>query len=636
MLYGKKIIALCTSTINDVQVSRFVNELNAKLVKSDFALFVYNINMDVYWEEGVIPAEASVYDLINYDAVDMIVIMHEKIKSNTVTNYIISSAKAHTVPAIVVDGDFDDAVCIGFDYEKGFEKIVRHVIEEHGVKRPHFMAGTKGNFFSEQRMDVFKKVIAENNIPFDESMISYGDFWATPASQAAKNIVESGNIPEAVICANDVMAINVCDVFKKSGIKVPEQVLVTGFDGSDEIYSFSPMISTVSCNVITLAETVYETIIKLANGQQVDHCILVEPLMYTNESCGCKEYVDPFFQMVRFNNNFYRYQDDVKVLIDVSGKIQMSDSIERAAECLNDDTYLLRDRILHNVCCIINKSCLREEVYYFNSAVNGFEPEMYLFYDGHSRTRGLSIARGETFPELKKLMEMQCPIIYTSLVYMDKPIGYVCFSFSTQSILDYTSVMQITNVLSMGLGGYIIQHHQRYLYKKLEEMYRTDALTKLYNRYGFQVELERCKNDRMYIGKPITIISCDLDGLKFINDNFGHDAGDYAISSMANALKSSCPEDSLCVRYGGDEMLAVVFGDYSPRQIIGNIDQYFNELNRISGLEYMINASCGFYTTCLTESFNLDFALKQADEEMYKSKKDRKSLVLSRFLKDGK
>lgn len=130
---------------------------------------------------------------------------------------------------------------------------------------------------------------------------------------------------------------------------------------------------------------------------------------------------------------------------------------------------------------------------------------------------------------------------------MDKPLGYVSYSFGSHNTMDYTSVLQITNILSVGLGGYIINLHHQYLYNKVEEMYKTDALTKLYNRYGFQVALEEYKNNREYLGKPVTFIVCDLDGLKFINDN------------------------------------------------------------------------------CMTEDVNLDIAIKQADDEMYKNKKMRKA-----------
>ena len=64
---------------------------------------------------------------------------------------------------------------------------------------------------------------------------------------------------------------------------------------------------------------------------------------------------------------------------------------------------------------------------------------------------------------------------------------------------------------------------------------------------------------------------CDLDGLKNINDTQGHLAGDRAIAAVAEALKSTCPEDAICVRFGGDEMLAFIMGDCECDSIIAEI-----------------------------------------------------------------
>ena len=71
---------------------------------------------------------------------------------------------------------YENTINVCFNYEDGFENVVRHVIEEHGCRKLHMMAGLKDNDFSERRIDVFKKVLSENNIPFSNSMISYGEF----------------------------------------------------------------------------------------------------------------------------------------------------------------------------------------------------------------------------------------------------------------------------------------------------------------------------------------------------------------------------------------------------------------------------------------------------------------------------
>ena len=89
---------------------------------------------------------------------------------------------------IIVDGYYDNCVNIQFDYREGFKGIVEHVIKVHTPKRPHMMAGIKGNKFSEERIEVFREVIETHGITFQDNMVSYGDFWAKPTIKAMKKI----------------------------------------------------------------------------------------------------------------------------------------------------------------------------------------------------------------------------------------------------------------------------------------------------------------------------------------------------------------------------------------------------------------------------------------------------------------
>ena len=229
MIGDKKIVALCTSRIFDPQIQSFIEILNEELKLENARLWIYAINSDIYWSEDELPAETHVFDYIQYDYVDVVVIMDEKIKSHEVSRSIISRASSHDIPVIVVDGEYEGCVSISYDYAKGFERVVRHIIEHHGVRKPHFMAGIPGNKFSEERADVFKRVLAENDIPFSEDMISYGEFWAIPAREAARKLIARGELPEAIICANDIMAINVCDVLKEAGYTVPDGANLSGW-----------------------------------------------------------------------------------------------------------------------------------------------------------------------------------------------------------------------------------------------------------------------------------------------------------------------------------------------------------------------------------------------------------------------
>lgn len=621
MLYGKKLIALCTSRVYDAQVNEFINALNSLLTDKNCVLLVFSINNDMYWEDNNINAGTSVFSLIDFNTIDAVIIMDEKIKSHTVSEKISSAANMHSVPVITIDGK-GSGISICFDFEKGFEKIVRHVIEDHAVRRPHFIAGLKDNPFSDKRIEIFREVITENGIPFDSSMVSYGDFWAKPAAEAVQNIIDNGSLPQAFICANDIMAISVCETLLKNGVKVPDDVLVTGFDGLDEIYFSNPKLSSVQCSSVTMAKAVFDALSDIFLKNITKGNMIVEPDLILNRSCGCPEAEIPPEVFGRMKAGFYRYQDDMRLLFNISELMQMSDSPETAASCLHN--YLLND-----MCCIVNKSCLNVINDYFSSEsikkIKVFEEEMVLLYDYYSGSYKLkNIERSRLAPDLEMLIGRKDPLIFTSLTYMDKPIGYVCFSYSGCSVNDYAKAFQITTALGIGLGGYIIRRHQQYLNDKVEEMYKNDPLTLLYNRNGFYSAFEKLKTDPDHIGKKISIISSDLDGLKYINDNFGHDAGDIAIRTAADALKSSCPEGSLCVRFGGDEMLAIVFGDVPPEEIAERMYSYLEKFNADSGLNYLVNASCGTCSAVFDESFDFDRVSKLADENMYRIKNSRK------------
>jgi diguanylate cyclase (GGDEF)-like protein len=200
---------------------------------------------------------------------------------------------------------------------------------------------------------------------------------------------------------------------------------------------------------------------------------------------------------------------------------------------------------------------------------------------------------------------------------MDIPIGFVCYNYPGCDITMYSRTSNITNTISLGVGGYVNNSYHRTLADKVDKMYRKDSLTGLLNRIGYRNEFEHKRNDEYNFGQPITVIMSDLDGLKYINDNYGHADGDFAIRAVANALKNACPEDAICVRFGGDEMFAIIIGECDIDGIISKVDSYLTDFNKSDGKEYRITASCGSYSSVLDENYDIKHALRIADEKMY-------------------
>ena len=633
MVNNKRLVALCTSRIYDSQINGFIKNLNEKLVRENCALLVFAINSDIYWDENLNPAEAYVFDLLPYEDLDCIIIMDEKIKSKNVSEKIIRNAAENKVPVIVLDGHYEGTTCINFDYAKGFETIVRHMIEHHHVKNPHMMAGLRNNFFSDQRIEIFKKVLAENNIPCDDSRISYGNFWADPTIEAMHELLKRSNLPDAIICANDIMALNVCGVLKTARISVPRDILVSGFDGYDEIFFSNPKITSVSCDIILLSDAAADAAISILNGKEVQDSY-IEPFLMPNESCGCHSHTWHAQSILSsFNNSFYRHQEDMRILYDIASNMETAlTPWDMAAAIHNHKTKhhlcVVDSRVFdpeQNYFVIPEEESGKKDLHIINDADYAEEKRFEgrfplpedIFYDTTVNDKE-NVMSGNYRKRMIELLDTGYPLIFNALDYMNKPMGFTCYYFTDYMITDYSRAVNVTNALSMGIGGFANMQYQRYLLDKMDSMYNHDALTGLYNRIGFTIAFDKALPEHK--NEPVTVIMSDLDGLKYINDTFGHAEGDRAISTVATALMSAVPKTALSARFGGDELFSVIFGECDSDAIMKRIGKILDDYNACSNMKYKVLTSSGAFKTTLADGFDIKAAIKIADKEMYEVK----------------
>ena len=636
MINGKKLVALCTSRIYDPQIHGYIVKLNERLKEKDYSLLVFAINSDIYWEEDRQAAEKYVFDLIPYNYIDAVVIMDEKIKSHKIADKIIKKSQKHDVPVVIADGHYDNTTCINFNYAKGFELVCRHIIEDHKISRLHMIAGQPDNEFSNQRIDVFKKVLADNNIDYNDSMISYGYFWADPCRIAVQEILDNSKetgLPEAIICANDVMAITTSEMLMDAGYKVPDDVLIAGFDGYDEIYFTSPKITTASCDIILLADASADAVFEAIDDKKT-HNRLITPIFMPNESCGCSEHTENT-QILHdwFKESFSRHNDDNRVLKKLTAAMQVSQNIGEMVSHL--DCYKTEPLL-----AVVDRRMFEGEDNYFTDLEDDESPkELVLIYDSDYRED----YKEDTFsfPEydelyntedvlspafrfrILQLTEAGYPLIFNALDYMAKPLGFVCYYFRDYYISNYTNTMNATNAIGTGIGGYVNIQYQRTLLEKMDEMYRHDPLTGLFNRIGFHHQFKKVCKSKKYLDNEITVIMSDLDGLKFINDHYGHADGDNAIATTAKALMECVPEKSLSARFGGYEIFSVIFEKCDADAVIRKIDKYLEKYNDISGKPYDVSTSCGYIKLKLDDNFDITQAVKDADTSMYAVKKEK-------------
>ncbi len=160
--------------------------------------------------------------------------------------------------------------------------------------------------------------------------------------------------------------------------------------------------------------------------------------------------------------------------------------------------------------------------------------------------------------------------------------------------------------------------------KKVEEQLKYlsmhDHLTGLYNRMYFEEELTRINNARHY---PITIMVCDVDGLKLVNDTLGHKKGDELLQAAACLIKGPLRASDVVARIGGDEFGVVIpnTGEEAAAGIVERIHKDIDSHNREKE-DLPIGISIGWVIS-VQPVVSLTDLLKQADDNMYKEKLQR-------------
>lgn len=576
MIGNIKIIAVCMCKVYDERNYRIIRALNNFAVENDYRLFVYHTCSDLYWKTLSEKGEQSVFDLIDYNITDAVVTFEEGVYAENVMTKIRMDAAQYGKPVISVGVEHDDCISIKFGYAKGFEQVVRHVIEQHGVRDIGFIAGRKDEEHSEERIAVFRKLLEEYDIPFRNDVFYYGDYWSVPALKAVDDMIEKNKVPRAIICANDMMAIAAGAEFQRRGYKIPEDIIITGFDGSEEANFCTPMLTTSGC----------------------------EPSV---EQINTGEHI----RILRDRMN--RYQDEERVLYELAVNIMNCETPKTLAT-------LLKEYAFGDMAVVVNGDFFDERK---DPRVSNREP---LFSDKMILLRSRAVEdrdipqpfdRTNIIPDIENIMDYKVPLIFSALAYIGIPLGYACFYFPVM-LNEYFKIPLYVNSLNTALGSFRSVTYQKYMTKHIEEMYRHDMLTGLYNRTGFYNALETLprRNDQLAL-----VVSVDVDGLKYINDNFGHEAGDYAIRAAANAIDSVSIENKVCGRFGGDELalFAIVDTDLAE-QVKEEIKDKMAELNRRSGRSYVLSVSVGA-AIAPVENFWFDDVMHIADKYMYEDKR---------------
>ncbi|MUL44917.1 sensor domain-containing diguanylate cyclase [Mycobacterium sp. CBMA293] len=159
---------------------------------------------------------------------------------------------------------------------------------------------------------------------------------------------------------------------------------------------------------------------------------------------------------------------------------------------------------------------------------------------------------------------------------------------------------------------------------KIHQLSLTDELTGLSNRRGFYLLAESALRAAQHDRRRCLLAFLDIDGLKHVNDQHGHDVGDQLIADVAAVLRDTLPEPHILARVGGDEFCALLHrDDTEPARLEHSIRAALRSFNEAAQRPYSLSASVGLAETKAGDTYTLDEVLIRADEMMYRDKRAR-------------
>ncbi|MDP3442559.1 MAG: diguanylate cyclase, partial [Ignavibacteria bacterium] len=154
-----------------------------------------------------------------------------------------------------------------------------------------------------------------------------------------------------------------------------------------------------------------------------------------------------------------------------------------------------------------------------------------------------------------------------------------------------------------------------------------DSLTGLYNRRFFEEELKNLDTEQ---NLPISIIMCDVNGLKLINDSFGHPEGDQLLKKAADTIKKVCREEDAITRIGGDEFILLL-----PKTTTEESAKIANHIKELASKENFLNIELSIsygYDTKITESQSITEIISNSENHMYRHKLSERSSMRSKTI----
>ncbi|MCI6593382.1 MAG: GGDEF domain-containing protein [Spirochaetia bacterium] len=520
-----------------------------------------------------------------------------------------------------------------------YDEIVGHLKKVHGCTKIGFFSANKiQSQEGWERFEAFKRALNKHGLDFHSEWVLDGAFTKSSAlAEMKQKYHKKEDVKyEAIICANDIMGMAVLDYFAELGIKIPSEMKVFGFDNTSHSVLSVPSLSTVDQNIEEQGYAVAELGFKLLREGK-KKTVTQQLTVNTNLkavyrcSCGCADLLEQkkrdvfkiaashydelrrignLFDVMKGTSNLDDFAKSFRTIVDSSGFTKLLVfALREPVSVLRDEDFVMPEeaRLLLHIDTENDVAKYYEDNDYIDLRKSLFakkqaekNPGCFIFQP---------VAQGT----------LQYGYLFCKAERTDFGMNNILLKVITNVIVqayDYTKTLKQKNLLET------MNKELKEINIDLSISSRTDELTKLLNRRGFMEYGQKLILFSQEIDNDGVVFFADLDGLKRINDKYGHEYGDKAIIGVSEVLKVAFRKMDIIGRLSGDE-----FGIIASGMDITHIDKLREKIDSLcadysekNNFPFMFSLSLG---ACSFNYLNKDLneLLKTADQSLYEQKK---------------
>lgn len=640
----KKILYVLNDCMRKFSYERAAG-LYRSLQKLDEPFNLYILRSDAY--AGFSPehnfGEYNIYRLPDYGDFDGIILDINSIFSVESKNmrYALQSAIASGKPVLSIANQTPGACYVGIDNRDAMMTVIRHLHAHHGLTDFWFALGPSDNYENQERINGLLDYCEANGLPCGDDRVYSESFIIESGIHAFNALLarHGGRIPQAVICANDHIAIGVCHAAKAAGYSVPGDFLVTGFDNTALSASFDPAITTVDQVCTSTGEACIDTLRRIWHGEAVPEVITTPTRLVLRQSTEknapiVREAVQTGVDFIGSSSSDTDFNYKMNVM---QYRLPVCRTIEEICQALIDCISALNCGGLSLV--LDSRLFDTDRILSFRDHMGQMRDiSSDLWVEGYPDTLELVFqwekGKEPQFPRqriddklpLPRLKGSCANYLFAPLHFMEHAVGYLCVR-DCLDLMRIKGVSMIVSTLSMALRSFFSVKSLSYINQVLSGVSMKDGLTGLYNRLGYHELAYPLYREAAERGQELAVVFLDMDRLKHINDVYGHGPGDQAIRCVAEAIRQSIPEAAIPVRYGGDEFLILIpeDGRTDVSLLVETIEAAIQPTADAMDLPETPGVSAGFVIARPASGKTLEAYVQEADALMYREKKTKKA-----------